>query len=76
MDAQVSHNYHILLTAVQQIKATLTAHLFKQMRRNFVLQSQQVGKLLTDRIAIYEAPHMDVFLLVVFTPQQINSAVL
>jgi hypothetical protein len=76
MDAQVSHNYHTLPTAVRQIKATLTAHLFKQMRSNFVLQLQQVGKLLTDRIAIYVAPHMDVFLLVVYTPQQISSAAL
>jgi len=76
MDAQVSHNYHTLLTAVQQIKATLIAHLFKQMRNNSAHPLQQVGKLSMDQIVIYVVPHMDVFLLVVYTPQQISSVAL
>jgi hypothetical protein len=58
------------------IKATLTAHLFKQMLNNFAHLLQQVGKLLMDLAAIYAEPHMDVFLLVVSTQQLINFAVL
>jgi hypothetical protein len=56
----------------QPIKVILTAHLFKQMPNNFALLQLQAGKSLMDLAAIYAAPHMDVFLLVVSTQQLIS----